>query len=83
MDNLVVSTRKKIVMDKMFAQVKISAANNIKNILNVSAGAQIGSCDCVNGAVSISGKITANIMYVSAENKIETATASADFIEKQ
>ena len=83
MDNLVVSTRKKIIMDKMFAQVKISAANNIKSVLNVSARAQIGSCDCTNGAVSISGKITANIVYVSTENKIETATASADFIEKQ
>ena len=64
-------------MDKMFAQVKITAQNTIKRVLDVTVASQIGSCDCINGSVSISGKISATMVYLNAENKIETATKTS------
>lgn len=83
MENLVVSTRKRLVMDKMYCQVKVVADNTIKNILNANVRASVDSCECTGGAVSISGKMTATVVYVNAEGMVESAVASTEFIEKQ
>ncbi len=83
MENLVISTRKKFTMDKMFSQVKLVAENPIKNVLNVAINAAVSTSECSGGAVSISGKITATMLYVSTDNQIEKATGSVEFIEKQ
>ena len=83
MENLVVSTRKRLVMDKMYCQVKVVADNAIKNILNANVRASVDSCECTGGAVSISGKMTATVVYVNAEGMVESAVASTEFIEKQ
>lgn len=83
MENLVVSTRKRLVMDKMYCQVKIVADSPIKNILSAVVRPCVDVCECVGGTVSISGKMTATVIYVNNDGLVESAVASTDFIEKQ
>lgn len=83
MENLVVSTRKRLVMDKMYAQVKVVADSSIKSILNAVVTPSVESCECAGGTASVSGKMTASVIYVTVDGMVESATASIDFIEKQ
>ena len=83
MENMLYYARKKITMDKFSSQVKISANSVVKKVLNVEPNAVINSCECVNGIVSISGKIKATVVYVNQNNLIESTELYFDFIEKQ
>ena len=83
MENLVVSTRKRLVMDKMYAQVKVVADSSIKSILNAIVTPSVENCECTGGTASISGKMMASVIYVTVDGVVESATASIDFIEKQ
>lgn len=83
MENLVVSTKKKITLDKIMSQVKIVTNAEIKNVLMTNAKVCVLSSECTNGVVSIAGKVCVNIVYLSAENTIESAEAVSDFVEKQ
>lgn len=83
MENLVVQAKKKITLDKFVSSVKIIAPNEVKHILNVSAKAVTGSVDQSNNVVTVTGKITANVIYLTQENKLASAEATLDFIEKQ
>lgn len=83
MDNLVVSTKKQYTSDKMFAQVKIIANNNIKSIISVNVQPVVISSECTNNILSLSGKFNVTVVYISAENQIEKAESIVDFIEKQ
>ena len=83
MENLIVSTRKKIVMENMFVNVKISAENNIKKVLNVIAYANVSSCESEGASVSIGGEINATILYLSENGQVESAVGKIEFLEKQ
>ncbi len=83
MENLIVSTRKKITMENMFANIKISAENNIKKVLNVITYANVSSCESESGSVSIGGEINATILYLSENGQIESDFGKVEFLEKQ
>ena len=83
MENVAYFARKKITMEKFTSQVKIVASTAISKVLNVDAKAVINSCDSLNGYVSLSGKINANVIFVSQEDEISHASVSFDFIERQ
>lgn len=83
MENVAISTRKKITMDKYFSQVKIVTPNNISRLLKVSARSVVSSAEVVNNFLLVSGKIVANAVYLTDENKIENTETTADFVEKQ
>ena len=83
MENVAFFARKKITMDKFTSQVKISAPSTINKVLNVAPKSVISSCDCVNGYVSLSGKIKLTMIYENQEHLVEHAEIIFDFIEKQ
>lgn len=83
MENVAFLTRKKLTMDKFSSQVKISTENPIKRILNVDVSSIISSCDCINGTISISGKIKVNLIFVNKLDGVEHSEVYYDFIEKQ
>ena len=83
MENVAVYVRKKITMDKCFSQVKIVTPNNISKILQTSVRSVISSVDIVNNFLMVSGKIVANAVYLTDENKIENTETTIDFVEKQ
>lgn len=83
MENLVVQAKKKITLDKFVSSVKIIAQSEVKHILNVSAKDVTGPVDQSNNVVTVTGKITANVIYLTQENKLASAEATLDFIEKQ
>ena len=83
MENVAISARKKITMDKYFSQVKIVTPNNISKLLKVSARSVVSSAEVVNNFLLVSGKIVANAVYLTDENKIENTETTADFVEKQ
>lgn len=83
MENLVVQAKKKITLDKFVSSVKIIAPSEVKHILNVSAKAVVGQVDQSNNVLTITGKVSANVIYLTQENKLASAEATLDFIEKQ
>ena len=83
MENVSFLTRKKITMDKFSSQIKITTENPIRKVLSVDANSVISSCDQLNGAVSINGKIKVNMVYLSKLDEIENSEMYFDFIEKQ
>ena len=82
MENVAYFARKKVTMDKFTSQVKIVASSTINKVLNVDARATINSCESLNGYVSLSGKIKANVIYLSQENEISHSEIDFDFIER-
>ncbi len=83
MENVAVSARKKIVMEKYFSQIKIVTPNNISRVFDVSARSVISSVELVNNYLIVSGKIVANAVYLTDENKVENTETAVDFVEKQ
>lgn len=83
MENLVVNTKKKVTLEKFSSSVKVSAQNEIKSILNVSARSIINSAEQANNVVTLSGKIFVNVIYQTVENLVASAETVVDFIEKQ
>ena len=83
MENVAVYVRKKMLMDKYFSQVKIVTPNNISKLLKTSVRSVISSAEIVNNFMLVSGKIVANAVYLSDENKIENTETAVDFVEKQ
>lgn len=83
MESLFVATEKKITMDKFFSQIKIVPEGSVKKILNAGAKVVVADAECQNNIVSLSGKVVAEIVYLSAENVVCRAENSLDFIEKQ
>ena len=83
MENLVVSTNKKITMDKILSQVKVIAGSGIKRILDTSVNSVIQNADCSNNVVTVGGKLLVKVVYLSNENTIESADAICEFADKQ
>ena len=83
MENLIVQAKKKITLDKFVSSVKILTTNEIKSVLNVSARAVLSQVEQSNNVVTVSGKLIANVIYLSQENQILSAETVMDFIEKQ
>lgn len=83
MENVAVFARKKITMDKYFSQVKIVTPNNISKLLDVSVRSVVSTVEVVNNFLMVGGKIIANAVYLTDENKIENTETTADFVEKQ
>lgn len=83
MENLVVSAKKKVTLDKFVSTVRVSTQNEIKEILNVSARSVIGSAEQANSVVSLAGRVFVNVIYLSKDGEVLSAEGSVDFIEKQ
>ena len=83
MENLVVQAKKKVTLDKYVSSVKISATNDIKEVLNASANSVINVVERANNVVTLSGKLLVNIIYLSQDEQILSAETVVDFIEKQ
>lgn len=83
MENLIVQAKKKITLDKFVSSVKILTTNEIKSVLNVSARSVIGQVEQANNVITLSGKLFANVIYLTQENQISSAETVMDFIEKQ
>lgn len=83
MENVAISVRKNLTMDKYFSQVKIVTPNNISKVLEVSARSVVSSAELVNNFLLVSGKIVANVVYLTDENKIENTETTSEFVEKQ
>lgn len=83
MENVAVSVKKKITMDKYFSQVKIVTPSNISKLLETQARAVVSSVEVVNNFLLVSGKIVANAVYLTDENNVENTETTVDFIEKQ
>ncbi len=83
MENLIVQAKKKITLDKFVSSVKILTTNEIKSILNISAKAVLSQIEQSNNVITLSGKIIANVIYLSQDNQILSAETMMDFIEKQ
>ena len=83
MENVAVSARKKFTMDKYFSQIKIVTPNNISKVFGVYARSVVGSVEIVNNYLIVSGKIIANAVYLTDENKVENTETTLDFVEKQ
>ena len=83
MENLIVQAKKKITLDKFVSSVKILTTNEIKAVLNVSARAVLSQVEQSNNVVTVSGKLVANVIYLTQENQILSAETTMDFIEKQ
>ena len=83
MESSVISTRKSFTLDKFASQVKVVGNSSIKNILNISAYSVVGNCENLNQIITLSGKIIVNVLYLTNDGIIESASAEADFIEKQ
>jgi len=83
MENLVVSSSKKFEAEKFTTQMKVITQNMVKKVLSSTAKSEIVNCECINGTLSLSGKIKFEILYLNGENKVEFASNETDFIEKQ
>lgn len=83
MENLAVSTRKKIDMETFFTSVKISTENAISKVLSHSVRVGIAGIDSVNGGISLTGKVFVDLVYLTTTGEIEHAEGCQDFIEKQ
>ena len=83
MDNLSLISRKKFTMDKFLSEVKIETNKEIKTVLSFEAKSIITSKEIFGGVVSIVGKLAVNMVYLTAENEIESAREEVDFSEKQ
>ena len=83
MENVAISARKKFTMEKYFSQVKIVTPNNISKLFGVYARSVISSVEVVNNYLLVSGKIVANAVYLTDENKLENTETVVDFVEKQ
>lgn len=83
MENVSVLVRKNLTMEKYFSQVKIVTPNNIAKLLKVSARAVVLSAEVVNNFLMVSGKIVANAVYLTDENKVENTETTVEFVEKQ
>ncbi len=83
MEDLVVSTNKKVMLEKFMSQVKVATPNSVKKVINVSVLSGISSCEISSGMVTLSGKLMLDVLYENTENVLEKASAEADFIEKQ
>lgn len=83
MENVALFARKKFTMDKYFSQVKIVTPNNISKLLKTQARSVISSVELVNNYLLVSGKIVANVVYLTDENKVENTETTVDFVEKQ
>ena len=83
MENVAVCARKKFTMEKYFSQVKFVTPNNITNVFGVYARSVVSSVEIVNNYLIVSGKIVANAVYLSDENKLENVETTLDFVEKQ
>lgn len=83
MENVAISARKNFTMDKYFSQVKIVTPNNISKLLKVSCRSVISSAEIVNNFLLVSGKIVANAVYLTDENRVENTETTVDFVEKQ
>ncbi len=83
MENVAVYVRKNITMDKYFSQVKIVTPNNISKLLQSSVRSVVTSAEIMNNFMLVSGKIVANAVYLTDENKIENTETTVDFVEKQ
>ncbi len=83
MENSVIFARKKFEMDRFTTSVKVSAPSAISKVLSVNARGTISSAECANGVVTASGRVFANVVYVSVDGIVERAGAEVEFIEKQ
>lgn len=83
MENVAVCARKKFTLEKYFSQVKIVTPNNISRLFETRARSVISSVELVNNYLIVSGKIVANAVYLTDENKIENTETTLDFVEKQ
>lgn len=83
MENVALSVRKNFTMDKYFSQVKIVTPNNISKLLETSVRSVISSAEVVNNYLMVSGKIVANAVYLTDENKVENTETTSEFVEKQ
>ena len=71
MENLVIQAKRKFTLDKYVSSVKVSATNDIKSILNVSAKSVISLVEQAGNIVTCSGKVVLNVLYLNQENQIE------------
>lgn len=83
MENVAINVRKNFTMDKYFSQVKIVTPNNISKLLETTVRSVISSAEVVNNYLMVSGKIVANAVYLTDENKVESTETTAEFVEKQ
>lgn len=83
MENVAISAKKKITMDKYFSQVKIVTPSNISKLLETQARSVVSSVEVVNNFLLVSGKIVANAVYLTDENNVENSETTIDFVEKQ
>ena len=83
MENVSVFVRKNLTMDKYFSQIKIVTPNNISKLLETRVRSVISSVEVVNNFLMVSGKIIANAVYLTDENKVENTENTSDFVEKQ
>ena len=78
MENLVVSTRKKINMETFFTSVKISTESVISKVLSHSTRIGIAGVESVNGGISITGRVFVDLVYLTAAGEIEHAEGFID-----
>ncbi len=83
MENLVVSSSKKFEVEKFTTQMKVITQNMVKKVLSSTAKSEILTAECINGTLTLSGKVKVEMLYLSIENVVELATSETDFIEKQ
>lgn len=83
MENVSVLVRKNLTMEKYFSQVKIVTPNNISKLLKATARVVVFSAEVVNNFLMVSGKVVANAVYLTDEDKVENTETTVDFVEKQ
>lgn len=83
MENLVISSRKKVTLAPFCSDVKMSTEGNITKVLSVNAKSVFTSIETSGGFISLSGKITMQLVYLNDENKVLASEGTYDFIEKQ
>lgn len=83
MENLVVATEKKLVLDDFLSQVRIALNSPCKQILNVFAKVCLTSTECLGNVASVTGKITVSVVYQNDEDLVDSAETIYDFVEKQ
>ena len=83
MENVVISSRKKVTMEKVASQLKVSADENVKKVLGVSAKSVPLAPEFANGFVGVSGKTKVNVIFLTDDGRIELAEGTADFSERQ
>lgn len=83
MENSVILARKKFTAENFVSQVKLSAPSAVKRVLSTNAKSFISKAESVSKTLSLSGKVTVNVVYLSDLNTVESASAELEFIEKQ